>query len=647
MVGLYQRIRNYFRKKSEPTSVKTTKTSQQAVADVLSGKGLSDSSNKLMRDIGTSDSSGATSPYRSSGKRAGVSSSVKSPYGSTIEDIKASQQTGSDTLQQKQSQLQNDVLKSYRASEMPSVTYEPISSVSEYKEEPKEFSNLYGLGEEITETEQMLLTKSGRGKAGITTGAMLFGLGFSKPFVETGEMVVNPKQALVSVTTTIKNPVGTMGSIVDEFQKEFKYNPIGATGELLGNIALLKSPEIVKKGVVKTSDIVRTRGLTEIESSKIIAPEYPAQSYPKIAKGQTAGQLVEEFKPLLPKETKPAGFTASPKPFETETIAGVGSSELPGVYQAPKLSPKFLRVTAEQEKTFSLSLTGETLRPSAMRITPSSYELVSGVESGQKSIASLKSAKKFFKEDAELGKAYVPFVKTEKEAIITAGTPLKQTRKGFYFKFEGRRIPIYEFETSVKGIKTGFTGKTGLTTTGEISKSLSSYGVGKYAKYSPLDVSAGASLISSYRGKKPSYSGLISKSFNYYKPSKVSYSPPIYIGQIPSPPPSYRGGYSSKGLASSIYYPTTNLYSPSPQKRKIKLPTIGAPDLIPSVRAKRGFKRTPSYGALTLGQLGFKQPKFSKALEQTGLVGRAYTGKVKLGAVGPFNVKFKMSKLNF
>lgn len=48
--------------------------------------------------------------------------------------------------------------------------------------------------------------------------------------------------------------------------------------------------------------------------------------------------------------------------------------------------------------------------------------------------------------------------------------------------------------------------------------------------------------------------------------------------------------------------------------------------------------RTPSFAALTKTQLGFKQVRYSKKLEQTGLVERAYTGKVKLGALGPFKI---------
>jgi len=46
---------------------------------------------------------------------------------------------------------------------------------------------------------------------------------------------------------------------------------------------------------------------------------------------------------------------------------------------------------------------------------------------------------------------------------------------------------------------------------------------------------------------------------------------------------------------------------------------------------KRTFQRTPSFGAIVGAEFGFKAPKRSKALEQSGLVERPFEGQVELG----------------
>ena len=66
------------------------------------------------------------------------------------------------------------------------------------------------------------------------------------------------------------------------------------------------------------------------------------------------------------------------------------------------------------------------------------------------------------------------------------------------------------------------------------------------------------------------------------------------------------------------------------------LPLIPFPTGIPiygkgRAKSRRRLKRTPSYGFLTLQSMGFKIPKLSKELEETGLFGRKYTGRQILG----------------
>ena len=93
------------------------------------------------------------------------------------------------------------------------------------------------------------------------------------------------------------------------------------------------------------------------------------------------------------------------------------------------------------------------MRPTIARITPKKFELVPGLKPGARAIQPQRvpQIKEFF-ERAPREKAFVTFIKTEKEAIIPAGAPLRRLRTETFIKFEGRRIPIQEFEI-VKGIK--------------------------------------------------------------------------------------------------------------------------------------------------------------------------------------------------
>jgi len=221
--------------------------------------------------------------------------------------------------------------------------------------------------------------------------------------------------------------------------------PQYATGRVFGEIAILKAPRLA----VKTSDIFRTTGLKEIDAKRIIAPEYfEGQRFPTIRKGTSAGELMDEFKytPIAEFGLKPAGFTASPSILKGDTVLK-GASELEGLYQAPRLSPVFLKVIGEK-KLVGLNLF-ETLRPSALRIEPTEFIFAKGVRTSTTKIQSgrLGEIRQFF-ETAPRGSSIIPFIKTEKESIIPRGTLLdKSGGKRYFFEFEGRKIPIFEFKT--------------------------------------------------------------------------------------------------------------------------------------------------------------------------------------------------------
>jgi len=302
------------------------------------------------------------------------------------------------------------------------------------------------------------------------------------------------------------------------------------------------APKLIAKAPVRVSDIVRTARLKKLPTENIIAPEYyTGQRFPTIRKGQTAPQLMREFKPILPKERFPAGFTAAPKPFAKATEAYRGTSELAGLYQAPRVSPHFLKVGGEEVKMFGLS-PFETWRPSIIRVTPTKYELAPMVG---RVPTKRPIVKEFFRKDAELGKAYIPFIKTEKEAIIAMGTPLRQVGKRYFIKFEGRRIPISEFEVAkgvkfeiAKGIKMPKAPKKAFTME-DVSRSLSRGRIKPSARITP------SRLIyvtrPSYRPAPPS-----KPSYRPAPPSKPSKYLPAPVTRVPPPPPTYR-----------YYYPPT------------------------------------------------------------------------------------------
>lgn len=205
-----------------------------------------------------------------------------------------------------------------------------------------------------------------------------------------------------------------------------------------------------QRGFDKGVDLVRTRGLQEIPSEQIVAPEFfKGQRFPQIKKGQTAGQLQKEFlEPVLPGEARGVarGFTATPEPFAKNTKLLPGSSEVPGGFSAPRVSPNFLRISGEKSPKFGLDILTETNRPTVVRLTPKSLELAPGVKPQQSNLRPLdQGLKKFFEDIRGSGRSVIPFIKTEKETVTAVDTPVRRTAKRFFFKFQGRRVPIEEF----------------------------------------------------------------------------------------------------------------------------------------------------------------------------------------------------------
>lgn len=289
----------------------------------------------------------------------------------------------------------------------------------------------------IIEEADILFTEYRHARSPVKQFVGEFGGVYTGTYFLAKTLVTKPIEIPKGIYSTAKKGFTTGFPEVTEI---IETQPARAWGWLAGQYTFVKAPT----GIVKTIDITRTIGKAKLPTKEIIAPEYfEGQPYPLIKKGETAGQLLKEFKPLLPKETKPAGFTASPNPlFKKEVKAGY--SEFVGLYQSPKVSPKFLRVSGER-KLIGLRVF-PTMFPTIFRITPKKFLLAPLVKTTQKGFTSYKSLQSFFKKEAELGYSYIPFAKPEKESILTAGTRLIPKPTRFYIEFEKRRIPIKEYD---------------------------------------------------------------------------------------------------------------------------------------------------------------------------------------------------------
>lgn len=487
--------------------------------------------------------------------------------------------------------------------------------------------------EEASFLQQERFKVSG-GKGGVISQIFSGGAGVEKSIKTTidfgKQVLVDPIETGAGVLASLPKLAGGLGGLGATIRTEPSFSLGFLASEVLLFKGIQKAPRLIQKG----TDVFRTRGLKELQATDVIAPEFfKGQNFPLIRKGQTAGELLEEFKPFLPGETKGAGFTTSPGPFNVKIPIQRGGSELPGLFQAPKISPHFLRVSGEAEKKlFSLNVF-DTFRPSAFRVTPEEFKLLPGITKRQKQIAPLKPAQQFF-ETAPKGKSFIPFTKAEKEAIIPFETMLKPTQKRFFFRFEGRRIPIFEFETfdplkgvkPTKGVKIK-TPRSELPSARDIQQSLSSSRIrGRSSITDPLDISSLSRLSSRVRSSlvsSPKSSRVRVSKRTRPIVSDFSFLPSRGRGRTFRGLSSSFGGVSrgrpfgGGGSSSGLPFGGGKIgggFSPRGLLPKLEIPQ-SQQDLI----GQRKFFRTPSFGGLQLGSIGFKLPKMSLGFERSGL----------------------------
>jgi len=355
-------------------------------------------------------------------------------------------------------------------------------------------------------------------------------------------------------------------------------------------------------------DLYRTRGLTNVPTKNVVAPEYfIGQKYPSVKQGTRAGSLRKEFyESVLPNELKgtPRGFSASPDPLPKETTILQGTSEVPGLFSAPKVSPAFLRVGNRYSKfSFDSLVTGEGLlyggSPTATRLKFNQLDYTPGVTKRTK-LPTGKYNKAFFESQRGSGKTFIPGAKTEKEAIITADSLIKQTGKNFYFNFEGRRVVVPEYEI-LKGTKNkdldvlnlkdvlasssssrivssrSVTGQSFLTGFLGSSKGSTSYGYSPSKSYIDFFPTSRASKSSSRTSLSSSLSSGLSSSPSISSSVSQSFSSSTSGSGSPTPSKSppwypYRNIFSSGGGSSIRNPPSSPPRYPPSKPPRIKLP---------------------------------------------------------------------------
>lgn len=288
---------------------------------------------------------------------------------------------------------------------------------------------------------------------------------------------------------------------------------------------------------------------------------------------------------------------ATPSPFGKEPIASKGSSELPGLYTAPSLSPHFLKIGGGY-KLFGLGMESALGKsPTALRIYP-------------------KDIIKGYPKKSSPGYAFVPGMKTEIEAIIPEGTKLFKIDSPYYSTYKGTNFPI---------VKYGVLGEGEQPLGG--AKPVSLKDLQKSYSYSTKPTS----LIT-----PSSFAKALTGSYSYPKSSLVSGFGSFSYGPRTSRKRSSgsgRGGYSPRGYGASSYLSDVGSYLGgssssvvTPMKMSPIAPPFGKFDLRlgfeerPTKKRlpKRKFKRRIS---LVSAELNLKAPKINPT-EITGLTAR-------------------------
>jgi hypothetical protein len=359
----------------------------------------------------------------------------------------------------------------------------------------------------------------------------------------------------------------------------------------------------------------RTRGKEYVPPEQVIEP--------KVLKGEKTFPLGVRAKHLelflkskyrLPGEKQLGVWHATPEAWAKVTKTQVGIRELPGTYVAPSLSAYFLRVSGQEYGLYGAGQLFPTFgTPTALRIYPSK---ITGVPPFPR-----EKLYQWILKDAPKGRALVPGIKGEVEALIPPETELARVGEQFYTMWKGVRIPIAQYQ--VAGAAVGVAPAKGVTTLGsllayEIPPTTSlitpgTLGVSEVIRERKPEVTkevepesyvepGKVSIVkpSKYKPSKveiPSYKPSEIKPSSYL-PSKVTpptyypYQPPKYPTYVPPKYPTYLFKPYPAYKPSKIRTPSYTPYKPTPKPYKPpRYPTSKIIPPLPSIRRKKRVRR--------------------------------------------------------
>ena len=316
-----------------------------------------------------------------------------------------------------------------------------------------------------------------------------------------------------------------------------------------------------------------------------------------------AKELIPE-KVILGKETFPtappkthlklfkergAGFHAYPEEW-TSLTTQAGTSELPGTYVAPHISPHFLKITPSGSSKVttgwfdkfvesSWGSVGGGGKPGVMRITPKGFRGGKWVKTKPYKIDG-QTFKYKWVDDIVPGVIEVPGLKWESEGVIRSGQEVIETGKDYYSVWKGVRFPIDDFSYLGKGITPlgkGITPSTTKLVGGTVESISGSYSSVYKPSTSALGMGLGSIALTS--GKKS---------------PEVTY------------PPSITGDISISKISSMKVIPKpklTSLISKPRKSRSFIYPTLKSSIIksskpskpITSVRPRPSYKPSASY----------------------------------------------------
>lgn len=342
----------------------------------------------------------------------------------------------------------------------------------------------------------------------------------------------------------------------------------------------------------KVSGYIRTIGRKEIPTERLVSK--------KVIKGITRFPVAPRREHLklflrdkyrLPGAKKPMMYHAMPERLRGLVISK-GTSEFPGLYGAPGISPHFLKI-APSYRMYGTDIFGPAGKPGILAITPTKFIKGFG---------------------AKPGVAFVPGVKTEVEAILPPTTRLIKKADRYFFKWLGRRIPIGEYGVAgavAPGVKPSkpmldIMKSYYLPTTYPITTP-SQFVAPLISRPSYRTPSRPSPLISRPSYRAPTKPSLIQIS----RPSKLISRAPSYVPGIkPSYVPSFIPSYSP-GLRPGYLTP----YVPTPRKQFVPIPIqVGfKPSKRKIIPIKAVYGYVPSYREIFFKRYGKPaKPKFRK-----------------------------------